>query len=391
VYEDVQTEESPSGNQVTTEKRTTVLVVGAGGYFGRMAVEELLRFTDCNVVLGGRSRARLTTVRDRIGPAGSRRLSIHPLDLRRAASFASVLDEVRIAVCAAGPFQGLPLTLPQLCIERGVHYVDLADDRGYVRAVHNLVAGRGEAAGLPAVCSGWSAVPALSGVMARLAVDGMDRIDRIDIQIAPGNRMPRSAGTVTSLLSSAGRPLRVWREGAWQTVRGWSEPRPFDFPPPVGRRTGYLVDAPDHDIFPDLFGADRVEFRAGSELGLLNHSLSLLAWLVAGGAIVDVARYGPVLTRGLSLLGFIGHDHGAVGVEARGVHDGRPVNRRVTIVARRAGQRIPVMPAVIMTGALASGALLHGLVPVDRWLSPGQLATECRKRGYRLNVETSKA
>src|SRR5204862_2838898 len=111
----------------------------------------------------------------------------------------------------------------------------------------------------------------------------------IDVQIAPGNRAPREAGTVASLLASVGRAFQVRANGGWRTVMGWSEPRRFTFPLPIGSRTGYLVDVPDHELFPALFGASRVEFRVGAELTFLNHSLSALAGLARRGIVRDWA------------------------------------------------------------------------------------------------------
>jgi hypothetical protein len=220
-----------------------------------------------------------------------------------------------------------------------------------------------------------------------MVVKGMDRVDALFIQIAPGNRAPRNKGTVSSLLASLGKPCRLSREGEWREVPGWSEPRTFHFPPPVGARRGYLVDVPDHEIFPALFRARRVEFRAGAELAIFNHGASVLAWLSRRVAI----RWDPWarwLAPAMGVLGFLGHDWGAVGVEGAGSQAGLPVRRQACVVATSAGQRIAVMPAAVMAGRLLSGAIVEeGLVPVDRWLTRAALASECRKRGLDLTMQ----
>src|SRR5206468_8473414 len=111
------------------------------------------------------------------------------------------------------------------------------------------------------------------------------RVDALCVEPGPRNRAPRNKGTVASLLASPGKSFRVWREGEWRHVQGWCEPRSFRFPLPVGPRRGYLVDVPDHELFPALFHARRVEFRVGSELAVFNHAASALAWLSRGRAI----------------------------------------------------------------------------------------------------------
>jgi saccharopine dehydrogenase-like NADP-dependent oxidoreductase len=295
------------------------------------------------------------------------------------------VSQVQVAVCAAGPYQSLPLTLLECCVEHDVPYIDLADDRGFfVRATDWVV--RQDAAGLPSLCIGWSAVPALSGLLARIAVEGMDHVDALCVQIAPGNRPPRNKGTVASLLASIGKSFQVWRDGEWRSVHGWSEARMFRFPPPVGTRRGYLVDVPDHEIFPALFAARRVEFRVGSELAVLNHAASAMAWLSRRWPI-QWDHWAGWLAPALGLLAFLGHDWGAVGVEVSGSRAGVPVRRQSCVVAGSSGQRIAVLPAAVMAHRLLSGAAEEaGLVPVDRWLSRAELAAECGKRGFDLTV-----
>ena len=84
----------------------------------------------------------------------------------------ALLPQVHVAVCAAGPYQGMPLTLLESCVAHGVPYIDLADDRGFFLAARDWVA-RQDAAQVPALCIGWSAVPALwlLHVLARLSGD----------------------------------------------------------------------------------------------------------------------------------------------------------------------------------------------------------------------------
>jgi hypothetical protein len=306
-------------------------------------------------------------------------------DLADPASVEALVPQVRVAVCAAGPYQGLPLTLLESCVKHGVPYLDLADDRAfYVKARDWVAQQDGEQ--LPGVCVGWSAVPALSGLLARIAAGGMDRVYDIFVQIAPGNRSPRNKGTVASLLASLDKSFQLWREKSWREVPGWSEPRTFHFPLPIGPRRGYLVDVPDHEIFPALFHARRVEFRVGSELAVFNHGASALAWL-SRRLTIQWHPWAGWLAPAMGVLGFLGHDWGAVGVEVSGDQARLPVRRQARVIAGTVGQRIPVMPAAVMAARLLSGgAVQGGLVPVDGWLSRAELASECDNRGFELRV-----
>ena len=332
--------------------------MGASGYFGSLLVEDLLRHTDANVWVGARGRGGMEKLLRRFGPGLSQRLTPCVCDLAQPASVEAVLPQVDVAVCAAGPYQHLPLTLRESCVKHGVPYIDLADDRGFFVKARDWVA-RWDGARVPALCIGWSAVPALSGLLARMVVEDLDRVDALFVQIAPGNRAPRNKGTVSSLLASLGQPCRLWREGEWREVPGWTEPRTFPFPLPVGPRRGYLVDVPDHEIFPALFHARRVEFRVGAELVIFNHGASALAWLSRRLAI-QWHPWAGWLAPAMGVLGFLGHDWGAVGVEVSGVQAGLPVRRQACVVAGSSGQRIPVMPAAVMAARLLSGGAAEG-------------------------------
>jgi hypothetical protein len=359
--------------------------VGAGGYFGSLLVEDLLRYTEADVRVATHRRAGTQALLGRFDAACAARLSACACDLSRPDSVEQALSEVGVAVCAAGPYQRLPTTLLESCVRHGVPYVDLADDRAFFVKARSWIAERDKTP-LPPLCIGWSAVPALSGLLARIAVEGLDGVESLFVQIAPGNRFPRNRATVASLLASLGKPCRLWRDGGWRNASGWSEPRTFHFPRPVGARRGYLVDVPDHEIFPGLFHARRVEFRVGSELAVLNRGASALAWASRRFAIQWQAWAG-VLAPAMRTFGFLGHDWGAVGVEASGTRAGVPVRRQVCVVAPSAGQRIPVMPAAVVAGRLLAGTVGGGLVPVDRWLSRAELASECAKRGFDLTVQ----
>jgi Saccharopine dehydrogenase NADP binding domain len=340
-----------------------VLVVGGRGYFGRLLVEDLLRNTDCDLIVASRRQFR------------SKEFKTIVADLWDASSLERALTGVAVAICAAGPFQNLPTTLAEVCLNRGIHYIDLADDRGFVQKVYSL-ARRYDNSGI-ALCSGWATVPALSGLLAGIAARGMKTVESIQIQMAPGNRGARRTGTIASLMHSVGQPFTICRDGKFEQVLGWSEPREFVFPPPVGKRRGYLVDVPDHEIFPILFGARTVEFRAGSELQILNGCISLLYrtrrnWVSSSG----------LLRRAMGLVRWIGHDWGGIGVEVSG-----DTTRRAFVVADSRAERIAAMPACVMTGALLCGVENRSVNSYNDWLTEHELRNECERRGFRLVVE----
>ena len=360
-----------------------VLVVGGSGYFGRLLVDELCRFTTCDIIIGGRNQAKIEELIS--ASPHKNRLRSQQIDLRKAESIDQALANVQIAICAAGPFQSFPLTFAERCIERKIHYIDLADARSYVRGIRELPMARSASS---AVCTGWSAVPALSGPLTTIASQGFDELHKIHSQIAPGNKAPRGNSTVASLLESVGQAHQLWRNGKWETASGWSQPCGFSFPKPVGYRLGRLVDVPDYDIFPDAFHAQTVEFRVSSELELLNKGMDVLAWFVRRGLTPPLSQLTPVFQSSMALFGNFGNEWGAVGVECTGRKGNETVQRRASIVAKKSGHWIPVMPATIMTvKIMESPDSYTGMQDPVSWITKGELDSECEKRGYKLIVE----
>src|SRR5262249_10824531 len=145
-------------------------------------VEDLLCFVDCNLIVASRR------------PFRSHAFETVVADLQNPASLEKALRGVSVAICAAGPFQDVPATLLELCLLHNIHYIDLADDRQFVHKVRNLAAAK---RGIKsAVCTGWSTVSALSGLLAGFGAEGLNPIESIFIHMAPGNRGARQIGTI---------------------------------------------------------------------------------------------------------------------------------------------------------------------------------------------------
>ena len=265
----------------------TVLVVGATGAFGERLAEGLIR-SGIGVIGAARNTARLDALARRLGP----RFAVEPLD--RSNIDAACLQELRgrwpglFAVAdASGPFQTSDYALPRAAIGAGLHYVDLADARAFVRNSRALDE-EARAANV-AVLAGASSTPALSHAVLDTLVAGARMVIAIEVSIAPGNRAPRGLST------SAGGPLHgrptdpgVSRlslgRGSWmgteqdnRTSRRWN------------RRVA-LCETPDLDLLVERYhpAADAI-FRAGLELRVLHEGVAALGLLVRLGILKSLA------------------------------------------------------------------------------------------------------
>jgi len=258
-------------------------------------------------------------------------------------------------VHAAGPYQDLAPSVLDVALETRTPYVDLADDGGFVRRAEASIAAAGPRAST--VVLGMSFVPGLCAVLVAHAHRELGgAIERVRCVASPGSRGSRGYATVASLLSSAGRPFDVPRGERVERAWGWSDPRRFEFPPPLGARHAYLaIPVADFDLLPRWFGCREVEFRACSDQPLLDRAL----WIAAGlQRLVPV----PVLRASarpmvelVRIAGMFGTSAGGGLIEAVG-----PSGRvRIAVVARQHAERLPSLPA-----AFAAADLFDGRTPV---------------------------
>src|SRR5207253_10240228 len=173
-------------------------------------------------------------------------------------------------------------------------YVDVADDRDFVRRAYALVETHAPPHGMLALI-GCSVVPGLTSLLTRFAQATVHRIVQTKICISPGTKHPRGPGSFACLLSTVGKEFTAPTNGAEAAIVGWTRPERVSFPAPMKERICYrVVDVADHFIQARYFGTKTVEFRIGSELRVLNFLLSgvrdwrralkfPVSWLIAIG------------------------------------------------------------------------------------------------------------
>lgn len=354
-----------------------ILILGGTGVFGSKLARMLLE-DGWDVSVTSQS---LTKAQDFTETFGGR-----PFAWSRHQDLTPLLADHDIVVDSAGPFQNYgsdPYLIARQVIEAGVHYLDLSDDGPFTAGIAVL----DELARLKNVTalSGVSSVPALSSAaVAALAAD-MDQVERIEVAILPGNRAPRGLSVMASILSQVGAPIRLYRDGNWQTARGWSDSKTYSLAPKLSRRAA-LIGAPDLLVFPDHFGARTVEFRAGLELGWMQSALALLSWLRARRLVPSIARFTPLFHRIATWFEDAGTDRGGMVVDICGLKNDEPTIRRWTLLAEAGdGPFIPAIPALITIEKLATKGIAAAARPALEVFS----LQEAQDALSRLNVQTT--
>jgi NAD(P)-dependent dehydrogenase (short-subunit alcohol dehydrogenase family) len=337
----------------------TVLVLGATGLFGGHLARRLIG-AGHPVILSGRSRAALQAF------AAAHGGTPLPFDRDDAEAAAAALATARpfAVIDAAGPFQAYgpdPYRFARQVLEGGVHYLDLADAADFVAGIGALDA-LARARGLVAL-SGASSTPALSAAAADALAEGLDRIEAVEAAILPGNRTDRGLSVIRAILAQVGQPYRQWRGGRWQTVHGWDDTRMIAFR--AGghalTRPGALNETPDVALFPARYRARTVVFRAGLELPVMHHGLSLARWLVRLGLIRSLAPLSRPALRAASVLKGFGSDRGGMTVAVLGRGPQGWERRSWDLVATDGiGPRVPAEPAALLVEKLLAGTVAPG-------------------------------
>ncbi len=117
-----------------------ILLFGGSGVFGSRLADRILKTTDCELIIAGRSHARCeeTIIKLKKSHPTSHIQSFIADRNTISASMLRKLDAL-IVVDTAGPFQASSRTLAEAAIEAGCHFIDIADARDYVAAFSELV------------------------------------------------------------------------------------------------------------------------------------------------------------------------------------------------------------------------------------------------------------
>lgn len=332
-----------------------ILLVGATGTFGSQLATMLAKVPDIELMLTARGTDALNALRRSLLETGAvAGIVVRSFDRSRPEGLADIGPW--LVVDAAGPFQGSDYSLALTAVRAGAHYIDLADGRGYVAGFAGALDEAAREAGVIAVTAA-SSTPALSHAALAPLVEEWSRIDEVLVAISPGARAPRGLSVVEAILSYVGRPVRMFRDGSWQTVPGWSGLRKVHMPG-LGSRYVSICETPDMDLLPQRFPIRRdALFMAGLEVAPMHLGLAMLGLSVRWRLLVSLRPFARPLRALSGIFAVFGSDRGGMIVEVSG-HDERDrrIRARWALWADAgAGPNTPAAPAAALVRALLEG------------------------------------
>lgn len=337
-----------------------ILILGGYGVFGARLAQLLSDRPELELLIGGRDLAKASAFcASYEGVARARPLKLDRLDI------APALDAERpdLVVDASGPFQGYganPYVVIEACIAAGVDYVDLADSVDFVSGVAALDA-RARAAGV-FVLSGVSTCPVLTSAVLREMAKTMTLVD-VDAGIAPSPFAGVGLNVVRAVVSYAGSPVGLVRDGKPAEALGLAESRRFTVAVPgtLPLRSIHfsLAEVPDLRVLPREYPSLRnVWFGAGPTPEFLHRMLNGLAAARAHLSLPSLEPLSPLFHWVLNAAR-MGEHRGGMFVRARGVADGKPVERTWHLLAE--GDSGPYIPSMAVEAIVRK--LLEGTRP----------------------------
>lgn len=365
-----------------------VVVFGGTGHFGARICRRLARQEGLDLIITSRSAERAKQLAAEL-QAQSAAVSSAVIDQDSP----DLADQLRalnpnVVIHTAGPYQGQDYRVAQGCIDAGCHYVDLADGRKFVAGFDSLDAAAKDTGVV--LISGTSTLPGVSSAVVDEYRDRFQRIDGIEISIAPAHQTPRGIGTVRAVLSYCGAPFKSWRDGQWHTVHGWQDLRMQRYPA-LGRRLSGACDVPDLALFPDYVpGLRTVSFHAALEAPWEQLGLWFMAWLTRAGLVRDWTRFASSFSAMSERLIRLGSTRGGMRITLRGA--GTNGVQRVIhwdlFAEQNHGPEIPCTPAIVVTRKLLNGELsAPGAYPCLGLFTVAELMAELAE--FDINVEAS--
>lgn len=393
-----------------------LVVLGGGGAMGRITVRALAED----------ARVRRVTVADLRLEAAERTIAwLAEWRAKAHAAACDVRDEAALAALLGGADAVLnatdyPFNLDVMhgALSAGVHYADLGGLFHMTRRQYELDGAFRQAARTAVL--GIGSTPGITNVLARVAVDALDRVERLDVRIGSGDYRPTSAPfvppySIRTILDECLLEPMVYRNGRWAATPPMSGQEEVEFPAPIGRATAMSTLHSEVALFPVSFrekGLRHASFKIAFPSEFLKQ-MTLLVHLGLGGTEPAEVR-GPVgeppvrvAPRELLVALLTSRqtptsepdDCDVLRVVADGTRDGRPLRLVEEMVVRphkpwgvSAGDLDTGVPLAIAGILLAQGrARATGAHGAELVFEPGEFLAELARYGMRATETSTRA
>ncbi len=359
-----------------------VLILGGRGRIGSSVAQDLAHHTQAEITITGRNSIYGEIVSQQLGP----QVQFLPLDLADQQRLREAIAAANLVIHCAGPFFHREGIVLKTCIEQGVNYLDVSDNRAFTkRALAHQEAAA--AAGVTAVINS-GIFPGISNSMVRQDVEKLDVPEKIHLSYVVAGSGGAGLTVMRTTFLGLQNPFEAWIDGEWKTIKPYSQREAIKFPDPYGRVGVYWFDMPETFTLADSFPVKTAITKFGSVPDLYNHLTWSVAqwwpasWLRNPGVIEFLSNVSYRMTGVSDRFTGIGV---AIRSEVTGQKDGKP-----TIVCSTVVHENTAVSAGAGTGSIAelmlNGKLNKpGVWPVEQALSTDLFQQTMESRGITIH------
>ncbi len=272
-----------------------IIVLGGAGAMGRVTVRALTGYEDIDqVTIADYNEERAHEVASALS---SSKIQVKQIDVNDADRLSSLVRGADAVLSAVEYVFNQPVL--KACIQEKVHYADLGGLFHMTRKLMDM-GPQVEAAGITAIL-GMGGTPGVTNLLARAAVDKLDRVDSIKVQLGCSDDTPSTAPllapySIRTILDEFTKPPQVFQDGSWYPQQPLTGQEELIFPLPVGRATAIYSLHSECATFPVSFrdkGIQHVSFK----IAFPNDFLTKLKFLVDIGFGSDE----PISVRGVKV------------------------------------------------------------------------------------------
>jgi saccharopine dehydrogenase-like NADP-dependent oxidoreductase len=178
--------------------------------------KDILAHTEAAVTITGRNAQQGLAAQQHLGP----RVQFQPLDLSHPPELRAAVAQAELVVHSAGPFHYRDADVLRTCIEQGVNYADVSDERSFTRKALALHP-EAEVAGVTAVIN-TGVFPGISNSMVRQGVETLGEATSIQLSYIVAGSGGAGVTVMRTTFIGLQHPFDAWLDGRWQSVKPYT-------------------------------------------------------------------------------------------------------------------------------------------------------------------------
>ncbi|HBB36342.1 MAG TPA: saccharopine dehydrogenase [Cyanobacteria bacterium UBA8803] len=362
-----------------------ILILGGRGRIGSSVAQDLIAHTNAQITVTGRPATPKMALEQETEP----RMQFLALDLADQEGLKKAIASHNLVIHCAGPFLYRDATVLKTCIEAGVNYVDVSDNRAFTR---RALAFRDEAAaaGVTAIIN-TGIFPGISNSMVRRDVEQLDEAERIHLSYVVAGSGGAGVTVMRTTFLGLQQPFEAWIDNQWRRVKPYSDRETIQFPAPYGQTGVYWFDMPEAFTLVESFPVKTVITKFGSVPDFYNHLTWIAAhifppaWLRNPKGIEFLAHVSYRMTQVSDRFSGIGV---AIRSEATGYRNGKSATVCSTLVHENTAVAAGAGTGSIAQLMLAGQLNQPGVWPIEQALSTTLFEQTMQSRGIEIHGKT---